>query len=94
MNHISGYTFEQFREDATPQDAVIRCLIVIGEAAKNVSNETRQNLSQLDWTGMIRLRDLVVHHYRRVDLSEIWTIVDRDLPVLVEHVAAYLEGQS
>lgn len=83
VHHIGDSSFEAFQEDLVVQDAIIRCLIVIGEASRNVSAEMKAELSALDWTGMIRLRDLVVHHYRRVDLREIWTIVKRDLPPLI-----------
>jgi len=83
---------ERFFTDHLINYAVVRSLSIIGEAANHVSKETRQRLSQLDWSGMIGLRHVVVHDYGRVDLDEVWTIVHRDLPPLIAVLQKELEG--
>jgi hypothetical protein len=45
------------------QDAVIRNLEVIGEAAKRVSVESRARMSSLDWKGICGMRDVLIHDY-------------------------------
>jgi uncharacterized protein with HEPN domain len=48
---------------------------------------------QVDWPTIAAFRNVVVHHYLGVDLSQIWDIVERDLPDLKRAVAAMLEEQ-
>lgn len=72
------------------QDGVVRCLILIGEAAKNVSAEGRAEFPELDWSGMIGLRNILVHRYQEIDYMELWIIVNRDLPPIVGKFTAYL----
>ncbi len=62
------------------QDAVIRNLEVIGEAAKAVTAQTRRELPSVPWRAMARFRDLAIHRYGRVLSEEVWDIVVKDLP--------------
>ncbi len=64
------------------QDAVIRNLEIIGEATKRLSWEIRENHPDIPWRKMAGLRDVLIHEYLRVDLEEVWIIVDTNLPVL------------
>lgn len=59
-------------------------LIVIGEAAKNLSTELQERHPDIPcWSDICRARDLFVHHYRKVDSKELWETVVRDLPLLL-----------
>jgi uncharacterized protein with HEPN domain len=64
------------------QDAVIRNLEVIGEAAKNVGAATRKKYARVNWRAMARFRDLAIHPYGAVLTEEVWRIVERDIPTL------------
>jgi uncharacterized protein with HEPN domain len=70
---------EAFRESDLIQDAVIRNLEVIGEAAKNVGPATRRRFPNVPWREMARFRDLAIHHYGRILSDEVWEIVAKDL---------------
>ena len=54
---------EAFMHSDEIQDAVIRNVEVIGEAAKRVSTETRALLPVLDWKAICGMRDVLIHHY-------------------------------
>jgi len=62
------------------QDAVIRNLEVIGEAAKRVSAETRSRLTNLDWKAICGMRDVLIHDYIGVDLDEVWNVASMRIP--------------
>jgi uncharacterized protein with HEPN domain len=73
------------------QDAVIRNVEVIGEAAKRVSAETRTRVPQLDWRAICGMRDVLIHDYIGVDLDEVWNVASSRIPELqaaVEHFLA------
>jgi uncharacterized protein with HEPN domain len=71
-----------FMESEVIQDAVIRNLEVIGEAAKSVGSETRTELARVPWREMARFRDLANHQYGQVLADEVWDIVAKDLPAI------------
>ncbi len=69
------------------QDAVVRNLEVIGEAAKGTSEGTRRHYPEVPWREMARFRDLALHHYGRVQPEEVWEVVEHDLPAIRRSLA-------
>jgi uncharacterized protein with HEPN domain len=61
----------------------LRQLTIVGEATKRVSAEFRASHSEVPWRRVAWFRDVVVHGYSRVDVQEVWRIVQEDLPTLV-----------
>jgi uncharacterized protein with HEPN domain len=64
--------------------AVVRLLEILGEAAKNISQSTKDKYSQIPWKEIAGTRDRLIHGYFDVDLDIIWAIVTRDLPSLIK----------
>ncbi|MDN7025715.1 DUF86 domain-containing protein [Methanoculleus sp. FWC-SCC1] len=70
---------EEFVASPMRQDAVIRNLEVIGEAAKCISEDLKQRYSDIQWRQIAGLRDVLIHQYMGVDVARVWNIVERDL---------------
>lgn len=73
------------------QDAVVRNLEVVGEAAKQVPEALREQASELSWREMAGMRDELIHDYLGVDLNLVWDVVVLELPATRERIAALLE---
>jgi len=84
--YIEGSEFDAFLNDPQRQDAVIRRLEVIGEAAKRVSSAGRSSASSLPWDQMIGIRNVLIHNYDNVDLEIVWDTVTKDLPPLIRQL--------
>lgn len=76
--------FEQFRTDAKTQSAIIHQFLLIGEIAKLLSEDFRKTHTSIPWSAMARMRDKLIHHYRGVDLGEIFRAADGEIPKLTE----------
>lgn len=76
------------------QDAVVRNLEVIGEAAKSVGPGTRRDLAGVPWREMARFRDLALHHYGQILAEEVWGIVAKDLPIIRRAVSRGIPRRS
>ena len=63
--------------------ALVRLLEIIGEAAKGISEELRQQYPEIPWKQIAGTRDRLIHGYFDVDLDIIWSIVADDLPILI-----------
>ena len=81
--------FDQFIADCKTQSAMIHQFLVIGEVAKLLSEDFRKSNPQIPWSAMARMRDKLIHHYRGVDLKEIWNAAQLEIPKLL----AFLEKQ-
>jgi uncharacterized protein with HEPN domain len=71
-----------FLESRQVQDAVIRRLEIMGEAAKNVPQVLRDEYSDVPWKRIAGLRDVLIHAYFGVQLHRTWKVVREDLPEL------------
>jgi uncharacterized protein with HEPN domain len=58
-------------------------LEIIGEAARRVSQQTRDAHPEIPWEQMIGLRNRLIHEYFRVNLATVWDTVQNDLPRLI-----------
>lgn len=54
-----------FYNESLIQDGVIRQLMIIGEAVKQLAPETRQQASHISWSAIAGMRDKLIHHYIR-----------------------------
>jgi len=86
----SGMSFDEFAEDLTRQEAVIRNLEIIGEASKSVSYSVRSSYPEVDWARIGGLRDVLIHQYFSIDLEIIWDIIQTKLPNLDAQVKRIL----
>jgi uncharacterized protein with HEPN domain len=84
QQYVRGRSREEFLADVQLQDAVLRRLSILGEAARRVSEAGRAARPDLPWHEMIGLRNVVVHEYDDVDLEVVWDAVTRDLPPVVK----------
>lgn len=85
---------ESFLADHLIQDAVIRNLEVIGEAASRIAAEYRAAHPQFPWRGMTALRNVLIHDYEGVDLQKVWRVIEKELPPLkaaIERILPPLE---
>jgi len=89
--YMRGVKREKFLEEIQLQDAVMRRLEIIGEAAKNVSLEVRKKYPDIPWKKMAGLRDVLIHTYFGVNLERVWIVVKYDLPDLKKKIKKILE---
>jgi len=83
LQYVSDNTLDEFLDDVKSQDAVVRRFILIGEAARRISPETRDRYPQVPWRDMIDMRNLVIHEYEDVDFLIVWDTAHQDLPQLI-----------
>lgn len=77
--HVS---YTDFVRNEEKMDAVIRNLEVLGEAAKNVPQETKEKHPEIPWGKMISTRNKVLHEYFGVDIDILWKTIQEDIPAL------------
>mgnify|MGYP001049713842 CR=1 FL=1 len=80
---------EQFLADPKTQSAVIHQFLLIGEISKRLSEEFKRAHPSIPWSAMARMRDKLIHHYRGVDLEEVYRAANAEVPKLL----AFLESQ-
>ena len=94
--YVTGMTYEDFIADRKTVDAVVRNMIIIGEASVHIPVEICTTHAEIPWTDMSAMRNFVVHEYFGVSDRILWDTVQIDLPPLVpvlkEIVVQYSKG--
>jgi uncharacterized protein with HEPN domain len=70
--------------------ALARCLEIIGEAASQLSEETRAAAPGVPWSQVIGMRHRLAHAYFAINLNFLWDTVELDLRPLLAVVEQLL----
>lgn len=97
VEFVEDHTYDEFTEDRKTVYAVLRCLEVVGEAAKNVPSPVRERYPAVPWKDMAGMRDRLIHLYFGVSHEKVWRAVKEDIPAikpLIEQTLRDLEKQG
>jgi uncharacterized protein with HEPN domain len=91
LSFAEGKRREDLAEDRLLVLGLVKAIEIIGEAAYQVSADTRESLPQLPWEDIIGMRHRLVHAYFDINLDVLWRTVRDDLPSLVAPLEKALE---
>ena len=87
---IQQYVQSATREDLDRDPKLVHSLVhlfeIIGEAANQVSDELREETSDVPWFIIIGMRNRLIHAYYSIDLNIVWSTSKTDIPMLITEV--------
>ena len=86
MQYTAQCSKNEFINNIQLQDSVIRRLLVIAEAARRVSETTRQKLVNISWKEINGMRNRLVHEYDDVNLNIVWNVIQQEIPILIREL--------
>lgn len=87
VKYTKNMSQEQFYKDEITYDAVLRNLLVIGEAAKNIPENIKSQFAHIEWKKICGLRDIIAHTYFGIDNAILWDVVQSKIPVLLSELS-------
>jgi len=82
IESYSVNSFSDFEKDEKTQDAIMFNLVVLGEAANNISSEFQLGHPEIPWSSIIGTRNVIVHGYDQVKIRIVWDIIQNNIPQL------------
>lgn len=86
----AGISEKAFGRDALVFHATVRNLEIIGEATKQLPDDVKARMPEVDWKGAARFRDVIAHRYFALDPEVVWDIVMTKIPGLRQTTARLL----
>ncbi len=77
--YIADMGYEAFSDDQKTIDAVVRNLEIIGEAARNLSDDVQRSMPEIQWKKIVGLRNILTHEYFGVNRQIVWDVVQTKL---------------
>jgi uncharacterized protein with HEPN domain len=87
LDYTKGLTYEEFLKDSKTVDAVIRNFEIIGEAANRLTEDFKDENSNIDWHRIRGFRNRIVHDYFGIDYEIVWQIKETFLPKTLEQIS-------
>ena len=87
-------TYSQFTSSRLHQNAILKAVEIVGEAASQVSIGTRQSQPDIPWGDIVGMRNRLVHAYFEVDIELVWQTVQEDLPLLITQLERIVPQDS
>ena len=82
--YLEGIDKGGFYANGEKQDAVLRRLEIIGEAAERISPEVQKEFPGIPFREIRGMRNIIAHDYGEVDLERVWETVTHDIPNLLK----------
>jgi len=89
-DYIAGMDYAAFTKDAKTQDAVVRNLEIIGEAAGRLPESVLAAAPETEWRKIVGLRNILAHAYFGVSIPVIWDVIQNKLESLETSCRALL----
>ena len=89
LQHVEPESFVEGNDSA---ELILYHLVLLGEAANNVSAEFCAANPSVDFKDMAGLRHKLVHDYANIDMDIIWDVVKNDIPVQYPVVKALADS--
>lgn len=86
-----GLSYDDFMDNDLVSDAVIKNILVIGEATKKIPEEIRKLGPQVEWRKMGGMRDMMIHGYFSINYRIVWDVVQNKIPSLKQEVEKILK---
>jgi uncharacterized protein with HEPN domain len=92
--YLADQNEEAFTKDRKTQDAVIRNLEIIGEAAGKLPEQIQKGEQEIDWRKITGLRNILIHEYFGINLPIVWDVVQNKLGPLEAVCRRLLESAA
>ena len=96
ISDIESFTanmrYDSFEKDKKTIYAVVRCIEILGEAARKIPDSIRSEYPDIPWEKMVGMRNKMIHEYFGVDTNILWETIIQDIPAIKPLIGKLAEG--
>ena len=88
---VQGRKREALQNDLLFQLALVKAVELVGESAYHITDQLKSEHCNIPWQDIIDMRHILVHHYWRIELDDLWDTVNNDIPPLIDQMQQLIE---
>lgn len=93
-NNTFNASLDDFKNNSVYRNACCMCVLQIGELAKTLTMDFRDNHKEVRWRGWCGIRDIFAHQYDGMNIDVAWDTIENDVPALKENVEKILGAMT
>lgn len=90
-DYVQNANVDIFNRNKMMQFACIKQIEIIGEAANNITSETKDKITTVNWKQIIGMRHILVHEYFGIRTNLIWQVITDEIPDLKSKIVAVID---
>jgi uncharacterized protein with HEPN domain len=94
LEFIQSMSQAEFESDRKTQSAVLYQIAVLGEAVKRLSQDYRNQHSDIPWSAIAGMRDKLIHDYEGVDIQRVWLTLQTSIPDFLAAIEPLLPNET
>ncbi|MCP5412984.1 MAG: DUF86 domain-containing protein [Alphaproteobacteria bacterium] len=87
---LAGVSWDEYQANEEKQIAVERCIEVIGEAARHLSDSFKHQHADIPWREIVQQRNVIAHGYYRLEHQRLWHVATVEVPKLIARLTPLL----
>jgi uncharacterized protein with HEPN domain len=91
LDKTESLTTDDIRLNPDLSRSIPRSLEIIGEAVRNLSPELRDAHPEIPWSGIVGMRDKLIHGYFGIKWIVVGSVITKDIPDLQVKIRRILE---
>ncbi len=93
LRYTDGIDRTELEVNDEKLSAILYQITIIGEAARRISIEFRDQHPEIPWREIIGMRNVIVHEYDQLDYEVIWDVVQNKLPELLILMETFFQNK-
>jgi len=90
QTHAGSLKKEELEQDVMRYYGIVKNIEIIGEAARMLTEQFKQQHTEVNWRVIANMRNFLVHEYFRVDSDVVWSVIHKEIVELKQQVEHYL----
>lgn len=92
LDNTKDIRLEDIRSNELVYYGVVKNIEIIGEAAYHLTDAFRNSHPETPWRDVMRMRNVLVHDYYKIDETEVRYVIEDNLEPLLKQINQYLDN--